>query len=69
MLLYQFDAAVSRGFSWSVFKKGRGFGVQGSGFRVQGSWFRVVVAASLQYIWAMPEGKWIAGFSFGISKH
>ena len=37
VLLYQFDAAVSRGFSWSVFKKGRGF--------------RVVVAASLQYIW------------------
>ena len=51
MLLYQFDAAVSRGFSWSVFKKGRGFRVQGSGFRVQGSGFRVVVAASLQYIW------------------
>ena len=44
MLLYQFDAAVSRVFSWSVFKKGRSFGVQGSGFRV-------VVAASLQYIW------------------
>ena len=58
MLLYQFDAAVSRVFSWSVFKKGRefrvqgsGFRVQGSGFRVQGSGFRVVVAASLQYIW------------------
>ena len=51
MLLYQFDAVVSRVFSWSVFKKGRGFGVQGSGFRVQGSGFRVVVAASLQYIW------------------
>ena len=41
MLLYQFDAAVSRVFSWSVFKKGRGFGFQGSGFRVQGSGFRV----------------------------
>ena len=49
--------------------RGSGFRVQGSGFRVQGSGFRVVVAASLQYIWAMPEGKWIAGFSFGISKH
>ena len=36
MLLYQFDEAVSRGFSWSVFKKGRGFRVQGSGFRVVG---------------------------------
>ena len=71
MLLYQFDAAVSRVFSWSVFKKGRGSGfrVQGSGFRVQGSGFRVVVAASLQYIWAMPEGKWIAGLPFGISNH
>ena len=53
MLLYQFDAAVSRVFSWSVFKReeGSGFRVQGSGFRVQGSGFRVVVAASLQYIW------------------
>ena len=39
MLLYQFDAAVSRVFSWSVFK------------REEGSGFRVVVAASLQYIW------------------
>ena len=76
MLLYQFDAAVSRGFYADHFQKGRGFGVQdsgfrvqGSGFRVQGSGFRVVVAASLQYIWAMPEGKWIAGFPFGISNH
>ena len=51
MLLYQFDAAVSRGFYADHFQKGRGFGVQGSGFRVQGSGFRVVVAASLQYIW------------------
>ena len=43
-----------------------GFRVQGSGFRVQGSG----VAASLQYIYgAMPEGKWIAGFPFGISNH
>ena len=49
--------------------RGSGFRVQGSGFRVQGSGFRVVVAASLQYIWAMPEGKWIAGFPFGISNH
>ena len=32
VLLYQFDAAVSRGFSWSVFK-----GEEVSGFRVQGS--------------------------------
>ena len=31
VLLYQFDAAVSRVFSWSVFKKGRGFRVQGCG--------------------------------------
>ena len=46
VLLYQFDAAVSRGFSWSVFKR-----EEVSGFRVQGSGFRVVVAASLQYIW------------------
>ena len=59
MLLYQFDAAVSRGISWSVFK------------REEGSGFGVVVAASLQYIiyGAMPEGKWIAGFPFGISNH
>ena len=74
MLLYQFDAAVSRGFSWRVFKKGRGFGVQGSGFRVQGSGFRVQGSG----VWwqlrcniygAMPEDKWIAGFPFGISNH
>ena len=49
MLLYQFDAAVSRGFYMERFQKGKR--VQGSGFRVQGSGFRVVVAASLQYIW------------------
>ena len=49
------------------FQKGKRF--RGSGFGVQGSGFRVVVAASLQYIWAMPEGKWIAGFPFGISNH
>ena len=68
MLLYQFDAAVSRGFYMERFLKGKR--VRGSGFRVQGSGFRVVVAASLQYIYeAMPEGKWIAGFPFGISNH
>ena len=39
------------------------------GKRFRGSGFRVVVAASLQYIWAMPAGKWIAGFPFGISNH
>ena len=81
MLLYQFDAAVSRVFSWSVFKKGRGFRVQGSGFRVQGSGFRVqgsgfrVQGSGLWWqlrcniYRAMPEGKWIAGFPFGISNH
>ena len=60
MLLYQFDAAVSRGFYMERFQKGRGFRVQGSGFRVQGSGFRVqgsgfrvVVAASLHYIWGV----------------
>ena len=67
MLLYQFDAVVSRGFYMERFQKGKR--VRGSGFRVQGSGFRVVVAASLQYIWAMPEGKWIAGLPFGISNH
>ena len=39
MLLYQFDAAVSRGFYMERFQKGdegSGFRVQGSGFRVQG---------------------------------
>ena len=46
MLLYQFDAAVSRGFYVERFLKGKrvrvsGFRVQGSGFRVQGSGFRV----------------------------
>jgi len=60
--LYQFDAAVSRGFYiHGAFSKreevsgfrvqGSGFRVQGSGFRVQGSGFRVAEAASLQYIW------------------
>ena len=64
MLLYQFDAAVSRVFSWSVFKKGSGFRVQGSGFRVQGC------GGSFAAIYgAMPEGNWIAGFPFGISNH
>jgi len=54
--------------------QGSGFRVQGSGFRVQGSGFRVQGSG----LWwqlrcniygAMPEGKWIAGFPFGISKH
>ena len=79
MLLYQFDAAVSRGFYMERFQKGKrfrgsGFRVQGSGFRVQGSGFRVQGSG----LWwqlrcniygAMPEGKWIAGFPFGISNH
>ena len=46
MLLYQFDAAVSRGFYMERFLKGKrvrgsGFGVRGSGFGVRGSGFRV----------------------------
>ena len=54
--------------------QGSGFRVQGSGFRVQGSGFRVQGSG----LWwqlrcniygAMPEGKWIAGFPFGISSH
>ena len=67
MLLYQFDAAVSRGFYADHFQKGRGFGVQGSGFRVQGSgvWWQL----RCNIYGAMPEGKWIAGFPFGISNH
>ena len=81
MLLYQFDAAVSRGFYADHFQKGRSFGVQGSGFRVQGSGFRVqgsgfrVQGSGLWWqlrcniYGAMPEGKWIAGFPFGISNH
>ena len=46
---------------------GSGFGVQGSGFRVQGSglWWQL----RCHIYGAMPEGKWIAGFPFGISKH
>ena len=48
MLLYQFDAAVSRGFYiHGAFSKRE----EVSGFRVQGSGFRVAEAASLQYIW------------------
>ena len=39
VLLYQFDAAVSRGFYMERFQKGKRF--RGSGFRVQGSGFRV----------------------------
>ena len=74
MLLYQFDAAVSRVFSWSVFKKGRGFRVVGCGLWVVGCGLWVVGCG----LWwqlrcniygAMPEGKWIAGFPFGISNH
>ena len=78
MLLYQFDAAVSRVFHGAFSKgkrvQGSGFRVQGSGFRVQGSGFRVQGSG----LWwqlrciiygAMPEGKWIAGFPFGISNH
>ena len=44
-----------------------GFRVQGSGFRVQGSglWWQL----RCNIYGAMPEGKWIAGFPFGISKH
>jgi len=61
--------------------QGSGFRVQGSGFRVQGSGFRVVGSGFRVQgsgLWwqlrcniygAMPEGKWIAGFPFGISKH
>ena len=45
MLLYQFDAVVSRGFyihgAFSKREEVSGFRVQGSGFRVQGSGLRV----------------------------
>ena len=49
------------------FQNGRGFRVQGSGFRVQGSglWWQL----RCNIYGAMPEGKWIAGFLFGISNH
>ena len=51
--------------------------VQGSGFRVQGSGFRVVVAASLQYIFAaeprttslkaeMSRWEWRIGFACSV---
>ena len=49
-----------------IFKReeGSGFRVQGSGFRVQGC------GGSFAAIYGvMPEGKWIAGFPFGISNH
>ena len=52
--------------------RGSGFRVQGSGFRVQGSGFRVQGCGggfAANIYGAMPEGKWIAGFPFGISKH
>ena len=70
MLLYQFDAAVSRVFFHGAFSKREevsGFRVQGSGFRVQGSglWWQL----RCNIYGAMPEGKWIAGFPFGISNH
>ena len=47
------------------FQKGKR--VQGSGFRVQGSglWWQL----RCNIYGAMPEGKWIAGFPFGISNH
>ena len=78
MLLYQFDAAVSRGFyihgAFSKREEVSGFRVQGSGFRVQGSGFRVQGSGLRRQLrcniyGAMPEGKWIAGFPFGISNH
>ena len=54
--------------------QGSGFRVQGSGFRVQGSGFRVQVRRikirkRREYIWTMPESKWVSGFPFGSSKH
>ena len=64
MLLYQFDAAVSRGFyihgAFSKREEVSGFGVQGSGL-----WWQL----RCNIYGAMPEGKWIAGFPFGISNH
>ena len=47
--------------------RGSGFRGQGSGFRVQGSglWWQL----RCNIYGAMPEGKWIAGFPFGISNH
>ena len=70
MLLYQFDAAVSRGFYMERFQKGKR--VQGSGFRVQGcggSFAAIYMGRCPKVYGAMPEGKWIAGFPFGISNH
>ena len=50
--------------AFSKREEGSGFRVQGSGFRVQGC------GGSFAAIYgAMPEGKWIAGFPFGISNH
>ena len=62
MLLYQFDAAVSRVF-YGAFSKRE----EGSGFRVVGCglWWQL----RCNIYGAMPEGKWIAGFPFGISNH
>ena len=49
------------------FQKGRGFWVLGSGFWVLGCglWWQL----RYNIYGAMPEGKWIAGFPFGISNH
>ena len=51
--------------------QGSGFRVRGSGFGVRGSGFGVRgCGGSFAAIYgAMPEGKWIAGFPFGISNH
>ena len=57
VLLYQFVFFVSRVFYADHFQKGIGFRVQGCG----GS-FAAIYGV-------MPEGKWIAGFPFGISNH
>ena len=64
MLLYQFDSVVSRGFYMERSQKGKRFRV--SGFRVQGCGGSF---AAINIYGAMPEGKWIAGFPFGISNH
>ena len=50
--------------------QGSGLWVQGCGFRVVGSglWWQLRCIIYGAY-GAMPEGKWIAGFPFGISNH
>ena len=45
------------------FQKGKRF--QGSGFQGSGLWWQL----RCNIYGAMPEGKWIAGFPFGISNH